>query len=199
MSTMKLPKIDLSKVKPAFANYISSQRNGRFSQPTLFRGILFRSRLEAKWAIFFNLIGYSWEYEPDVCYYYTPDFLIRSPWYKPAYVEVKPTKYVPPSQLKRIKRLSEEYSDCNCFVIMGSPFSYTAIEVSSSLDSAWLICPQCNTISLRPDLPNSCYFCQTRSHRFRVYLNSSPSNHSSLYGLLLDNLKVAIKNEIKPF
>lgn len=33
--------------------------------PTRYRGVLFRSRLEARWAAFFDLASVAWEYEPD--------------------------------------------------------------------------------------------------------------------------------------
>lgn len=32
--------------------------------PTKYNGINFRSRLEAKWAAFFDLLEWNWEYEP---------------------------------------------------------------------------------------------------------------------------------------
>ncbi len=32
---------------------------------TKYRGVKFRSRLEARWAVFFNEIGLAWQYEPD--------------------------------------------------------------------------------------------------------------------------------------
>lgn len=32
---------------------------------TVYRGYKFRSRLEAKWAVFFDKMGYCWEYEPE--------------------------------------------------------------------------------------------------------------------------------------
>lgn len=50
------------------------------SVPTLYRGIEFRSRLEAKWAVFFDRLKLPWAYEPFTYYFngfqYTPDFLI---------------------------------------------------------------------------------------------------------------------------
>lgn len=60
------------------------------SLPTFFDGVEFRSRLEAQWAAFFNLLKIEWEYEPfKVADQYTPDFLIdhRS---GAVLVEVKP-------------------------------------------------------------------------------------------------------------
>lgn len=49
---------------------------------TIYHGRKFRSRLEARWAVFFDAIGADWEYEPEGYQlsggtYYLPDFLIR--------------------------------------------------------------------------------------------------------------------------
>ena len=45
--------------------------------PTTFREANFRSRLEARWAAFFDLIGWRWTYEPVDAAGYIPDFLIH--------------------------------------------------------------------------------------------------------------------------
>lgn len=59
--------------------------------PTLFRGIRFRSRLEAKWAAFFAACSWEWTYEPFDLNGYIPDFgLSLAPDAKPLIVEVKP-------------------------------------------------------------------------------------------------------------
>jgi len=47
------------------------------SRPTLYRDTMFRSRLEARWAAFFDLIGWAWQYEPYDLDGWTPDFLVR--------------------------------------------------------------------------------------------------------------------------
>ena len=62
--------------------------------PTTYNGIQFRSRLEARWALFFDILGIKYEYEPEGfigCYgsKYLPDFYL--PEYD-IYVEVKGTK-----------------------------------------------------------------------------------------------------------
>lgn len=44
--------------------------------PTEYNGIRFRSRLEAKWACFFDLLGWKWAYEPIDLAGYIPDFII---------------------------------------------------------------------------------------------------------------------------
>ena len=60
---------------------------------TFYKGYRFRSRLEARWAVFFDAAGIRYEYEPQgyklsdgTCY--LPDFFL--PEFK-AYVEIKPT------------------------------------------------------------------------------------------------------------
>ena len=58
------------------------------AKETRYGGINFRSRLEAKWAAFFDLIGWNWTYEPvDFCGW-SPDFVIKGKTL--VYVEVKP-------------------------------------------------------------------------------------------------------------
>ena len=56
--------------------------------PTTYAGIRFRSRLEAKWAAFFDLVGWPWEYEPFDCDGWIPDFLLKGRC--PVLIDVKP-------------------------------------------------------------------------------------------------------------
>ncbi len=78
------------------------------AKPTIYKGIQFRSRLEARWAKFFDEFGMSWQYEPyvfqidlgDNCYeQYTPDFLIAGQEFH--YVEVRGDQ----------ERMDREYAD----------------------------------------------------------------------------------------
>ena len=72
------------------------------SIPTTYRGIRFRSRLEAKWATVFDLLGWSWEYEPLDLNGWIPDFLIRTAS-KPILVEVKPILALDPDVVRKIE------------------------------------------------------------------------------------------------
>ena len=59
---------------------------------TVYDGYRFRSRLEARWAVYFHEAGLPYVYEPegfalDGHIYYLPDFYL--PWFN-AYVEIKP-------------------------------------------------------------------------------------------------------------
>ena len=55
---------------------------------TTYRGVRFRSRLEARWAVFFDAMGWRWEYEPFDADGYIPDFVLLGD--DPVLVEVKP-------------------------------------------------------------------------------------------------------------
>jgi len=65
---------------------------------TTYKGYRFRSRLEARWAVFFDACGYQWEYEPEGFevggIYYLPDFRIfgkdDNGDYNVFWIEVKP-------------------------------------------------------------------------------------------------------------
>lgn len=68
--------------------------------PTRYRGYHFRSRIEARWAVFFETLGVQWEYEPEGFdldgEHYLPDFRVTTGdlvyWYevKPAGVDCDP-------------------------------------------------------------------------------------------------------------
>lgn len=57
--------------------------------PTKYAGVQFRSRLEARWAAFFDLLGFGWEYEPLDLDGYIPDFVLC----RHVLVEVKPVMW----------------------------------------------------------------------------------------------------------
>lgn len=59
------------------------------ARETEYRGQLFRSRLEATWAAFFDQCEWGWKYEPLDFNGWTPDFLLD--FKIPTLVEVKPT------------------------------------------------------------------------------------------------------------
>lgn len=60
------------------------------AKPTLYKGINFRSRLEARWAAMFNVLGWTWEYEPECDGTYIPDFVLHGLNERRIFVEVKP-------------------------------------------------------------------------------------------------------------
>jgi len=59
---------------------------------TMYGGVHFRSRLEARWAAFFDIMGWPWAYEPIDLSGYIPDFIVTFPA-GALLVEVKPALY----------------------------------------------------------------------------------------------------------
>ena len=64
------------------------------AKPTDYRGTVYRSRLEATWAMWFDRLGWEHAYEPICMRKWKPDFIIKGAHNCEVYVEVKPfTKY----------------------------------------------------------------------------------------------------------
>lgn len=65
---------------------------------TKYKGYLFRSRTEARWAVFFDTIGFRWQYEEEGYKlangrWYLPDFKLILPSEDIFYIEVKPEEF----------------------------------------------------------------------------------------------------------
>lgn len=63
---------------------------------TRYKGYRFRSRLEARWAVFFDALNFQWEYEPEGFVlsdgtHYLPDFRVKTPQGKDVWYEIKPS------------------------------------------------------------------------------------------------------------
>lgn len=97
---------------------------------TEYKGLLFRSRLEARWAMFFDNMGYKWEYEPEGYILedgskYIPDF--RLAIYRPYlnettyfYVEVKPMRNLKVKEIEKA-RLLVKGGDLPLLLVQGIP------------------------------------------------------------------------------
>jgi hypothetical protein len=68
--------------------------------PTRYAGVQFRSRLEARWAAMFDLLGWQWDYEPIDLAGYIPDFIISRR--RPVLVEVRPIWGFCPETAQRV-------------------------------------------------------------------------------------------------
>lgn len=58
--------------------------------PTMYNGVQFRSRLEARWAAFFDLCGWRWEYEPFDLNGWIPDFIVNPSVSEPEWLRTHP-------------------------------------------------------------------------------------------------------------
>lgn len=88
-----------------------AESNKPFALETIYGGVRFRSRLEARWAVYFDLIGLPWIYEPDGYSLksgnYCPDFVTNFNFDSNYFLEVKPNEdaFVP------ISNKLQEFSD----------------------------------------------------------------------------------------
>ena len=110
--------------------------------PTTYRRVQFRSRLEARWAVFFDALNLHWEYEPqgfmldnrkdkhpDSCY--CPDFLVRTPQGEDMWIEIKPHNVKQNDKFDKFKKLI----DCErVYLLSGQP---------SDVIDKHRICPRC--------------------------------------------------------
>lgn len=121
---------------------------------TAYAGCLFRSRLEARWAVFFDTLGIQWEYEPQGFELpsgrYLPDFWLPS---LAAWWEVK-GKW--PGLTSREWLLAAELAQGSgdlVYLAWGTPLNddsgieYFARENSDN-GQMWCVCPWCGRIGI---------------------------------------------------
>jgi len=110
---------------------------------THYKGYRFRSRLEARWAVFFDALGIEWEYETegfDLGKWgkYLPDFWIKHSVKALAddgwgfWVEIKPNK-IDEAGFDKVAKLAE-HTGHNALIFQGSPhvdgYSITKLAVT---------------------------------------------------------------------
>ena len=112
---------------------------------TVYKGYRFRSRLEARWAVFFDALGLRWEYEPEgfetAAGWYLPDFRVWDPGDAfVCYVEVRPTNDFDP----KVRAFNEQLkgTKAHCQFVYGDPLEWFArreqrLEGGSWLAGAW--------------------------------------------------------------
>lgn len=77
--------------------------------PTMYSGIRFRSRLEARWAAFFSILGWKWEYEPFDLNGWIPDFALHGR--ETVLVEVKPIVWGSDSATEERRTVGKKITD----------------------------------------------------------------------------------------
>lgn len=119
--------------------------------PTTYRRVQFRSRLEARWAVFFDELNLHWEYEPqgftldnrkdkhpDSCY--CPDFLVRTPQKQDMWLEIKPHNVTQNDKFDKFKKLI----DCQrVYLLSGQPLD--VLKQGDLFDDHYYdrMCPRC--------------------------------------------------------
>lgn len=119
--------------------------------PTTLDGITYRSRLEARWAMFFGLIGVNFEYEPegysDGTVMYLPDFWIPS---IDAFFEIKPSVEYDETKPSALVKMTEK----DVYVTTGRPHDQQeGIHVFTKEGGwdnyhEWCACPHCKKLGI---------------------------------------------------
>lgn len=138
---------------------------------TEYKGYRFRSRLEARWAVFFDELKLKWEYEPQGFVLsdgarYLPDFRVKTPQGSNCWYEVKPagvtgdTKFTLFSKLLNPENLEaweaardaaagapeavlpESVEGTRCSLLVGDPIEY----FGSEGDKGPFVCPRCGLV-----------------------------------------------------
>lgn len=107
------------------------------AKPTYYKGNKYRSKLEARWACFFDLIGWQYEYEPCEFNGWTPDFIVYGSGGRVIYFEVKP--YIEHSIIvDYMIRLDKLQLKANV-ILLSNEFkeSYGYTEAGIQLNSFW--------------------------------------------------------------
>lgn len=106
------------------------------SIPTTYNGIRFRSRLEAKWAYYFDRIFWKWEYEPYDLDGWIPDFVVENGRDKELLVECKPFLR---RNVEACAKIEKGMSDRDCDILLcGGGLTRTTISGQEILGIGWL-------------------------------------------------------------
>ncbi len=116
-------------------------RNGMQAIETRYKGYRFRSRLEARWAVYFDVLGIEWVYEPEGYklaegVLYLPDFWLPQ---VRMFAEVKPT-WPDDQEIEKIKLLCDQ-SGHSVLILDGVPqnCNYFFLEKSQGA-IGWMDC-----------------------------------------------------------
>ena len=112
---------------------------------TKYNDILFKSRLEARWAAFFDLMNWKWEYEPIDCNGWIPDFVIygkkfmgydKEPEDIILLVEVKPFHKLKQYDIKKyVKAINNTIYKSDEILLLGSTINIIS---SNECSIGWL-------------------------------------------------------------
>jgi hypothetical protein len=121
---------------------------------TRYKGYRFRSRLEARWAVFFDCMGSSWEYEPegfvlDDGTHYLPDFRVKTPQGKDIWYEIKRADvFEDPKFNAFIKSVPDSDHSFRAALLSGDPVEHLSRKTVTKNKhvSENKICPRCGLI-----------------------------------------------------
>ena len=167
--------------------------------PTLYNSLLFRSRLEARWAVFFDTLGIEYLYEPEGYVlkppppseeepiYYLPDFWLPK---QNCWIEIKP---VSPSDEEEDKATRLAYgSNKDVYIFWGqipnpdtiadsgpsesdSAFAHFAGGLGWDNHHVWCQCPKCGLLGIQFDARAGRLPCNCVPNEDKGYNGASPA------------------------
>jgi len=148
------------------------------AKPTYYNATLFRSKLEAKWAVFFDRLGIDYEYENEsyLCSdgsQYTPDFYLPFVTTRGqnggTFIEIKPMSYIHDSdyEVRIISAIKpnnlvlfkgEPYPNADPVYSFDNSFNNDNVQLSPYVDDhmMFMYCPKCGTMKI--EFSESNYF-----------------------------------------
>ncbi len=147
------------------------------SKRTKYKNIVFRSKLEAQWAVFFDFLNIAYQYEPDWDYVefggfqipYKPDFYLTE---FDLWIEIKPVelKKISDGDIRKIVGWAND-EVTEIIVLIGAPkipkpldkehhkFQLSPKKEVIKISSYWwCICPKCGKVGIEwmGSIPNEC-------------------------------------------
>jgi hypothetical protein len=121
---------------------------------TQYKGYRFRSRLEARWAVFFDALGVRWEYEPEGFdmdgVRYLPDFRVWTPQGEPMWYEIKPGHILSDPKFDRFSLAVQdgEQMQARVALLSGDPHEHLARKWRGTYGGELSndFCPRCTFI-----------------------------------------------------
>jgi len=114
------------------------------AKATMYKGRLYRSRLEARWAAMFDAMGWQYEYEPFDLEGWSPDFKIKGV-YLDILVEVKPQYLINDSLIEKIKNVLNPDFPFHILILDENPFiedkSWDSIKLGTGIQTGKLYDP----------------------------------------------------------
>lgn len=121
---------------------------------TRYAGYRFRSRLEARWGVFFNALGLSWEYEPegfvlDDGTHYLPDFRVKTPQGDDIWYEVKRNGVLEDAKFSSFleSMTDDKHPSFRAALLSGDPIDHFSRKWDTDSDGGFnTFCPRCGFI-----------------------------------------------------
>jgi hypothetical protein len=112
------------------------------AHPTWYQGRLFRSRLEARWAAFFDLYQWQWDYEPFDLEGWTPDFRLHGNML----AEVKPWESGDRRWVSVVSKIKKAVPDGEKVLLLNDPRhsrynngeAWFGIDMADEFDEVWV-------------------------------------------------------------